>query len=115
MEIDLKKLGQHTTQTPNSLALCLDFISIWGSDPNRAQLGRLCAAAIGVCVDHAKCLPAYKTATGDPINYGFKIMDRLLQNNVSPGYVYEIGSKLLTEMMEKIPTDREVEETANFT
>lgn len=115
MEIDLKKLGQHEPQIPKSLATCLDFISIWGSEPNRAQLGRLCAGAIGVCVDYAKCLPAYNVNTGDPIGYGYKIMDRLLKAGVNPGYIFETGSDLLIKMMEKIPKESEVEEKANFT
>jgi len=114
-KLDLKKLGTHEPQIPKSLAVCLDFISIWGSDPNRAQLGRLCAGAIAVCVDQAKCLPAYPTNTGDPISYGYKIMDRLLSAGVKPGYIYETGSDLLIKMMEKIPKESEVEEKANFT
>ncbi len=113
--IDLKNLGTHDPQIPNSMTICLDFVSIWGSDPNRAQLGRLCAGAIAVCVDHAKCLPAYNVLTGDPIGYGYKIMERLLNAGVKPAKIYEIGSDLLIEMMKRIPTESEVEETANFT
>jgi hypothetical protein len=115
MEINLKKIGTFESVIPKSLAICLDFVSIWGSDPNRAQLGRLCAAAIAVSVDHAKCLPAYPVNQGDPINFGYKIMDRLLSAGVNPGYIYEIGSDLLIQMMEKIPKEQEVEEKANFT
>jgi len=115
MDINLKKLGQHTTQMPDSMATCLDFVAMWGSDPNRAQLGRLCAAAIAVCVDHAKCLPAYPIADGDPIAFGHKVLDRLLSAGVSVSDVYEIGSDLLVEMMQQIPTEKAVEEQANFT
>ena len=70
---------------PNPLLFVLTFISIWGSEPNRAQLGRLCAAAIAVGVDHSKCLPAYPVASGDPIVFGFKCLDRLLDAGMTPG------------------------------
>lgn len=113
--LDLKKLGKHNIVAPSSMATCWDFISIWGSDPNRAQLARLCAGAIGVCVDHAKCLPAYRVLDGDPIAYGHAIMDRLLSNGVLPGEVYNMGVECLIEMTKQIPTQEQVEETANFT
>lgn len=114
MKINLKKLGEHEIQVPTSLATCLDFVSIWGSDPNRAQLGRLCAAAIAVCIDHSKVLPAYPVTSGDPIKYGHKILDRLLEAGLTPGHVYEMGTIALVEMMKAIPTDQEVEDQANF-
>ncbi len=113
--INLGKLGTHETRIPNSIATCLDFVSIWGSDPNRAQLGRLCASAIAVAVDHARILPAYPVHSGDPVKFGHKILDRLLDAGVSPGQVYDMGSEILLEMMRQIPTEREVEEVANFT
>lgn len=114
MKLNLRKLGKHDIHTPKSLATCVDFVSIWGSDPNRAQLGRLCAAAIAVGVDHAKILPAYKIASGDPILFGHKIMDRLLEAGVPLSEVYEMGSQVLVQMMQAIPTEEDVEKTANF-
>ena len=112
--MNLKILGVHEPVMPNSLATCLDFVSVWGSTLNRAQLGRLCAAAIGVCVDHAKVLPAYKINTADPLSYGHKIMERLLESGVSPGEIYEVGAGLLLEMAHKLPTEDEVETESNF-
>ena len=114
MNIDLKKLGKHEVHIPKSLATCVDFVSIWGSDPNRAQLGRLCAAAIAVGVDHSKVLPAYKISTGDPILFGHKIMDRLLEAGVTLSSIYELGSQVLVLMMQAIPKEQDVEDTANF-
>ncbi len=115
MEINLKKLGVHVAQMPKSMATSLDFVSIWGSEPNRAQLGRLCAAVIAVCVDHARVLPSCPVATGDPIAFGHKCLDRLLGAGVSAGDIYEIGSQLLIEMIKEIPREQEVEDQANFT
>src|SRR6056300_193708 len=114
MKVNLQNLGQHEVNIPNSIAVCLDFVAIWGSEPNRAQLGRLCAAAIAVGVDHAKCLPAYPVTTGDPIQVGFKILERLLDAGMTPGQIYEQGTEILIEMMKSIPTEQAVEDTANF-
>lgn len=111
----LGKLGTHEGKIPPSIATCLDFVAIWGSDPNRAQLGRLCAAAIAVSVDHKRVLPAYNLKSGDPIAYGHKVLDRLLDAGVTPGKVYEMGSEALLEMMKVIPSEKEVEDRANFT
>ncbi len=115
MEINLKKLGVHVVQMPKSMATSLDFVSIWGSEPNRAQLGRICAAVIAVCVDHARVLPSYPVATGDPIAFGHKCLDRLLGAGVGAGEIYAIGSQLLIEMLKEIPSEEAVEEQANFT
>jgi hypothetical protein len=41
-------------------------------------------------------------------------MDRLLEAGVSLSDVYEMGSQVLLEMMRAIPTEEEVENTANF-
>mgnify|MGYP000035330417 FL=1 len=116
MLLDLKKLGKHEGKIPSSIATCLDFVSIWGTEGlNRAHLGRLCAAAIAVSVDHKRVLPAYPVASGDPIAFGYKILDRLLDAGVTPAKVYEMGSAVLLEMMRVIPSEQEVEERANFT
>jgi len=111
----LGKIGTHEGKIPSSIATCLDFVAIWGSDPNRAQLGRLCAAAIAVSVDHKRVLPAYNLNSGDPIAYGHKILDRLLEAGVTPAQVYKMGSLVLAEMIKIIPKEAEVEERANFT
>lgn len=114
MNLNLKKLGCHDVVMPKSLAVCLDFVSIWGSEPNRAQLGRLCSAAIAVGVDHAKVLPAYPITSGDPIKFGFKVMERLLDAGMTPGEIYEMGSNILVEMMKMIPSESKVEDQTNF-
>lgn len=115
MEIDLKKLGKHKVILPKSLAVMVDLTSIWGSELNRAQLGRLCSCAIAVGIDHSKRLPAYPVAEGDPIKFGFKIMERLLDNGVLPGEIYEIGSQILVMMFQALPKEEAVEEQTNFT
>ena len=114
MELNLQKLGVHSSQMPQSLATCFDFVSIWGSDPNRAQLGRLCAAAIGVAIDHTSRLPKYNVSKGDVLGYGHTCMDRLLKAGVTPAQMFEMGTQILAEMTGQINFG-EVEQTANFT
>lgn len=113
MQYQLGKLGETGVARPTSLATCLDFVSIWASEPNRAVLGRICAGAIGVC-SQSNRLPSYRPANGDPVGYGHVIMERLLEANVSPSEIYEIGAKCLTMMASAIPTKNEVETTADF-
>jgi hypothetical protein len=113
--LNLKKLGEHDIVPPTSFATCVDFVAIWGADPNRAQLGRLCAGAIAVCVDHAKVLPAYRVADGDPVAFGHKIMDRLFAAGVSLADIYDLGSQCLVAMASKIPKEEDIEDRANFT
>jgi hypothetical protein len=113
MILDLKKLGQTEVAKPDSLATCLDFVSIWASDPNRAILGRICAGAIGVCATF-KRLPSYKVTSGDPVGYGHQIMDRLLEAGIPPSYIYDRGAQCLMMMANGIPVAQEVETTADF-
>lgn len=113
--LDLGKLGKYEIVAPTSMAIALDFVSVWGSEPTRAVLGRVCAGAIGVCVDHAKILPAYKPLEGDVIGYGYTIMDRLLANGITPGQIYTMGTQCLLALSDRIPTEKQVEDTANFT
>jgi hypothetical protein len=37
-----------------------------------------------------------------------------MDNGVTPARIYEMGSSLLMEMMKVIPSEKEVEEKANF-
>ncbi len=115
IQLNLKKLGQHEARLPNSIAVCLDFIAIWGSDINRAQLAHLCSAAIAVGLDHAKCLPAYPVQSGDPVKFGFKVMERLLEAGCTPSDIYDGGTQILTAMLGMIPTEEQVNTQANFT
>jgi hypothetical protein len=112
--MNLKKLGNVEPQTPASLATCLDFVSMWGSEPDRATLGRLCAGAIGICTDHAAILPKYKPMDHTPSGYGYIIMERLLAAGVTPGDIYTHGTECLVSMAKLIPTEAEVENKANF-
>ena len=112
--MNLVGINNDQIRTPNNLAICLDFVSCWGAEPNRAQLGRLCAGSIGVCFDHLAVLPKYKSKDGNPLEYGGKVLERLLGNGFTPGKIYELGATCLFEMAKAIPTEAEVESTADF-
>lgn len=100
MKLKLGKLGTADAEIPKSMALCSDFVNIWVSQPNAAQIYRLHAAAMGACAKYK--LPAYPVQKGDPVGYGFVILDRLLEAGVSPESIYEQGGKLLEGMLKKV-------------
>lgn len=116
MEINLKKLGVHTPIKPKSMATCSDFVMIWGSGGiNQAQNLRLSAAAIAVCLDGSRVLPAYNIRTGDPVEFGHKILDRLLEAGLTFVEIISSGSQCLALMVQGIDFLNEVEEKENFT
>lgn len=115
MRIDLKKYGQFDLSPPESVATCLDYVMIWGGNPNKAQLIRLYSSAIAICTGCIS-LPRYNVATGDPIAHGHKCLERLISEaKLDIGDVAELGSSCLTLMMQRTAVFNEVEEKENFT
>ena len=98
-----------------SLAICFEFSALWASDQDEALLARLCSAALGVCLDHMARYPRYNPLRDKPLEYGFKMMDRLLGDGWTPSLIYEGGSRALLLMSQKLPSSEEVEDTVNFT
>tara|TARA_R110002012_G_scaffold320165_1_gene542619 strand:- start:654 stop:1022 length:369 start_codon:yes stop_codon:yes gene_type:complete len=114
MEITIKKLGGRQQIQSPSLATCFEFVSIWSTNSDMAVTSRLCAGALGVCLDHLAILPKYKPAVHKPSNYGHLILDRLLEKGISPSAIFDNGTKCLSLMATKIPTQEDVEEEINF-
>jgi len=83
------------------------------TNPNRAIMGRLFAAMIGLTIKGANN-PKYSLADADPIQYGGKMQEWLQSNGLGPLESLTIGSKLFSFLSEHIPTNNEVEEAANF-
>ena len=108
MHIQLNPIGS-TVATVSSFAAALDIISIWSTNPNRAQIGRLCAAAIGATCE-AFQLPPYKLSQADPISYGGRCLDILLRRGVSAPEIYENGTNLLIFISEQLPQQKEIEQ-----
>ena len=115
MKINIRKLGGEKQIVSPSLATCFEFVSIWSTNADMSITSRLCAGALGVCLDHLAILPKYKPSVHRPSGYGHLILDRLLQTGVSPGEIFEQGTKCLSFMASKIPTEEAVEEKVNFT
>ena len=57
---------------PTSFCGVWDVFYMISTNPNRAQLGRLFAAIIGLTIQGARC-PKYSLADADPIQYGGKM------------------------------------------
>lgn len=111
----LGKLGQVDFQKPQSLAIGFEIVTLWAGHKDQATLARLCAAAVGVCSDHAQILPAYNPMREKIIDYGFRILDRLLQAGVSGVEIFEHGTVCLAMLAESLPSQEEVDEAVNFT
>jgi hypothetical protein len=114
MNINIKKLGGEVEISSPSLATCFEFVSLWSAETDNAQLARLCAGSIGVCLDHMARLPKYRPVKHRASDYGHTCLDRLLGLGVTASVIYEEGVKCLSYMSQKIPTEREVDERANF-
>ena len=111
--IDLKPVGTVHVSMPN-LAVALDLVSMWGSNPSQAHIGRLCAAAIGVSCTNLG-LPKYRLHDADPIAFGGKCLARLLAKDVWAGDIYTAGAQLMVFFADNLPKQKEVEEVVNFT
>ncbi len=115
MKITLKRLGGALETRCPDLATCFEFVSLWSTNSSdTAELGRLCAGAIGVSIDHLARLPKYKPQMHKPSAYGHICLNRMLELNITPSEIYQEGIKCLTVMTSKIPTAAEVTEKVNF-
>ena len=114
MKINIKKLGGEIELSSPSLATCFEFVSLWSAETDNAMLARLCAGSIGVCIDHTARLPKYRPVKHRASDYGHNCLDRLLEQGVTASVIYEEGVKCLSFMSQRIPTETEVDERANF-
>lgn len=114
MKINIKKLGGEIDLSSPSLATCFEFVSLWSAETDNAMLARLCAGSIGVCIDHTARLPKYRPVKHRASDYGHNCLDRLLEQGVTASVIYEEGVKCLSFMSQRIPTETEVDERANF-
>ena len=98
---------------PSSFCAVWDVFYIISTNPNRAHLGRLFAAIIGLTIKGAKC-PKYSLSDADPIQYGGKMQEWLHAQDVGPIEVLSVGSTVFTMLSEHIATNKEVEQAGNF-
>jgi len=115
MLFDLKSIGKSLEpRDVANVAICLDLVSVWASEPDKAQLFRICAAAIGCGIDHTARLPKYRYLDGNVLEYGGRLLERLLEAGVTPTAIIEYGTFVIARCVDKIPTEIAVEEQADF-
>lgn len=113
--LQLGNLGQCQKSKVESIATCLEFGSLFAGETDKAKLARLCAGAIGIAVDKSARMPKYRPFRDEPMTYGRKCLEILLESGVYPSKIYESGTLILVEMLTAIPREEEIEEQANFT
>lgn len=106
------QLGSVALVRPRSFVSCNDIVASWGAGLSRAHLARICAAAVGLCLEDA---PDYRVEVGDPVAYGGLVFDWLAGRGVSPSRVYEVGPPLISALSDFFPKEVEVTETQDFT
>ena len=105
--------------TDYSFDLPSSFCSVWdvffmiSTNPNRAQMGRLFAALVGLCIQGSNC-PKYSLKDADPIGYGGLMQEWLQSQKFGPLDTLELGGKLFSFLSEHIAQKDEVEEAENF-
>jgi hypothetical protein len=109
---NLGTLGEHSPKVPSSLAIIFELVTSWSEQPDRTKLGFICAAAIAHSVDHPK-KPRHKTAMSI-LDYGRDCIEWLLGAGVPIPDIYSYGSLVLALSMEKLPTQKGVDEKADF-
>jgi len=112
-KIILHPFGELSVVKPN-LAAALDIVATWGDNPSRAQIGRLCAAAMGICCPSVH-LPGYSMIDCHPIAYGGRCLERLLNKGVAASDIYSFGAEIINFMAEQLPLEKEVQAAEDFT
>tara|TARA_Y100000004_G_C8886526_1_gene400042 strand:+ start:699 stop:1025 length:327 start_codon:yes stop_codon:yes gene_type:complete len=98
---------------PNSLGVSMQFVALWAGELDRAELIQLCAGAMGVC-SQIEGIPHYRPSQGKPLDYGFAALEAFLNAGVQPANIFERGKECLLLMSSALPSEQEVEDTANF-
>lgn len=114
MKKQLGKIGEIHVEPPSSLAICFEIISVWSSNPDHATLGRLCACAIGICTESKPFLPSYRPERDKLLEYGFRVLERLLERGVTASQIYNVGLECLMLCSAKLPSEEEITNIENF-
>lgn len=102
-------------ELPKSMSTIWDVFYMISTNPNRAQLGRLFAALVGVTIRNFPSCPKYSISDCDLMGYGGKVQEWLSSHKVTPIEVLQVGTELFQMMTEHISTDDDVEAAENFT
>jgi len=114
IKIKLSKF-ERDVELKKDLATFLEFILVWGdSSEDTVSLLRINSAAVGVALESFGILPKYRPDKDEIKSYGRKVLERLLEKNVSTEEIYQAGSAVLTYMLKQLPSSDQVEEKEDF-
>ena len=114
IKIKLSKF-ERDVELKKDLATFLEFILVWGdSSEDTVSLLRINSAAVGVALESFGILPKYRPDKDEIKSYGRKVLERLLEKNVSTEEIYQAGSAVLTRMLKQLPSSDQVEEKEDF-
>ena len=114
IKIKLSKF-EKDVEIKKDLATFLEFILVWGDcAEDTVSLLRINSAAVGVALDSFGVLPKYRPDKDEIKSYGRKVLERLLEKNVSTEEIYTSGSAVLTHMLSQLPSVDKVEEKEDF-
>ena len=110
-----KTVGRHELlfDMPKSMCAIWDVFYMISTNPNRAQLGRLFAAIIGIMLKK-NTQPKYSISDCDLLAYGGKMQEWLSHHDIGPISVLNIGTDLFNELSKHIATEKQVTEAENF-
>ena len=97
--VKLGKLGEVACLPPASFASIVDLIDEFRPDTPRRKRLRACAAAIGICTI---------------MEYGTRVMDSLMRDGVTLATIADVGSVLISDCIESLPSEDEVTEAEDF-
>lgn len=115
IKVTVPRAGEVQIAPPPSLAVCFEFAALWSDELDQSQLSRLCAGALGICLDKLARYPKYRPMQDSPLNYGHKVLEALIRDGATPHIIFNEGTKALICMAGALPTNEEVEQKANFT
>tara|TARA_R110000824_G_scaffold8173_1_gene37016 strand:+ start:2726 stop:3097 length:372 start_codon:yes stop_codon:yes gene_type:complete len=111
--VKLGKLGEVACLPPASFASIVDLIDEFRPDTPRRKRLRACAAAIGICT-RVETLPKYRAERSDIMEYGTRVMDSLMRDGVTLATIADVGSVLISDCIESLPSEDEVTEAEDF-
>ena len=111
--VSLGKLGDVACSLPSSFASIVDLIDEFRPETPRRKRLRACAASIGICTN-LDSLPKYRAERSDVMEYGTRVMDALMRDGVTLATIADVGSLLISDCLEALPSEDEVTEAEDF-
>ena len=114
-EMDLGgDLGKAIFRRPHSLTAindaCSEYMQFIGEDQNKAKLGRVLAAVVGLVWSEENRVPApkYNVSSGEITQYGGAMLEWLFKRGVTRSTIYAAGHILANDIFLMLPLEKEV-------